>query len=40
MKLVWEPVRRIGHMYGLTWDPWFLGLCKRHDPGVLYEGRM
>lgn len=39
MKIVWGPVRCIGHMYGLyLFDAWFVGVCRRYDPGVIYEG--
>lgn len=39
MKIIWGPVRRIGHMYGLfLLDSWFIGVCRRYDPGVIYEG--
>lgn len=38
MKIVWGPVRRIGHMYGLyLGNMWFIGVCKQYDLGVIYE---
>lgn len=40
MKLIWGPVRRICHMYGVSWRGWFIGIAKRYDPGVILEGEM
>lgn len=39
MKLVWGPVRKLGRLYGLMWGPWFVGVGKRFDPGIILEGR-